>query len=713
MFEDSLLRKGQRPSRGTGKIAFGTCVCLGVILLLVLVITFGAVEIAKLNKLNNNFKEQNWNEDLSNRFSWVAPVFENDTTRGEAVFFVSNSRDRVEEYCPSLDSTDPCYIPIEKGPLLSDEGTPRHHVEISGDDTRIRIRKTGFYNLLISVGSSFHPCPYARRLIALYDVTSGDILQTVLISNVVSQKINITTLFNAGTELAFMVVEPERADVRGGKVYISGVIIKEDFYDTQKELTNEDLNLKVRWVPSRPTGLPIVPIAYPDQYPTSSSQFIWKSPIIPWKAHQVGVQLDGTQSDYYQKCNSIQKVVLFNLGINPNNISCDDPRLSIFLTNLEDRGPNNARKKFYMTGLLSQVVSLYGPKMDTFLNKVYALITTYQKPVLSSFRSELIKFFLNVHVGEDDYPQYVIDYFSRFEDNIASAQPQTDLGAIHVAEEYLAVESVKAYFAAKNTEVQAKQDKTCLLYYWNKAGLHPDGLVMEAVHNIQAFAQYTNVLYLVIMDKLSGTVIPNTPPSTVTYDFFAKYAAVTTDADKLNVVREIFRLLVPNQVSFSHTQSPDIPSGVNVQGRHLHKSIGVYAMATMTGNAASYFNYNPSLYTASFQTDFTQFDNSWLTNDMHESYNPADYFTVSTVDSETLLDRSNPKLIPVFPLPIYPPFGLGYRRCPGEPFNYLTIMKTMDRFTGLTFQISTSPDVSTVSLAPFTIVEDNIYTVAA
>ena len=51
----------------------------------------------------------------------------------------------------------------------------------------------------------------------------------------------------------------------------------------------------------------------------------------------------------------------------------------------------------------------------------------------------------------------------------------------------------------------------------------------------------------------------------------------------------------------------------------------------------------------------------------------------SDLDGQTIIPSSHKKFIPVFDKPKYCPFGLGYRRCPAEIFNYFFTGKLMQK----------------------------------
>ena len=116
-----------------------------------------------------------------------------------------------------------------------------------------------------------------------------------------------------------------------------------------------------------------------------------------------------------------------------------------------------------------------------------------------------------------------------------------------------------------------------MLFVFIEAGIPAESIIVEAAHNALAFGQFVNTLYKLAVDKfateLVGLNIPapgclnvekftgNTaadllkpfPP----IDFFSKYEAAPSDDERINVVREVFRLLLPNDIWLSTAQKAE------------------------------------------------------------------------------------------------------------------------------------------------------------
>jgi hypothetical protein len=420
-----------------------------------------------------------------------------------------------------------------------------------------------------------------------------------------------------------------------------------------------------------------------------------------------------------------------------------------------------------MSALTCDKMPYYAEKIDTMLNEAYTRFTVNHEPVLSTFKQCLIRFFLNIHIGEDNYPDYVIEYFSTFIDIIGFGDPQRPgRNEAMVRGNYLAPR-VKAYFEERKIIVVQNKDKSCIAYYWNEAGLPSQSLLIECVHNIVAFSQYNNTLYRLIADKLwKSDPYPYPPPpsnpppfggpppsrGTVPYwypmppiplkiaipplydvgpvDFFDKLANAPTADDKLNVVREVYRLLAPNTNAFSKLETGNV-NDPPTQNRLIWQQVMILNQTVPalpsppypdqnTLKTLSFFSYNPDQYNADFKTSVLGGCNPAPAPLPEENFNPADLFEISPTDNDpvyddgTVLEKSNPKLFPVFDKPLYLPFGMGYRRCAGETLNMFFTEKMIARFADLSFEVRelpSPPDYTLYqTLGPFTAVPNNIYT---
>ena len=542
--------------------------------------------------------------------------------------------------------------------------------------------------------------------------------------------------------------------------YVTNVIPDTFRYEQIRQLakvTDFDNALQIQYIINQPLDLfPPAP-AFKPQFPPppAPQQYPWNAIVIPWREGQdpLPPTAQFPNANWYDKFQSIQYSLFFYIGIDMFTIPPDSPEITIFIKNFVDRGSDNYLKKAYMAALTNEiVVNNYAAKIDNMLNEAYTKFTVNHEPVLSAFKDVLIRFFLAIHVGIDDYPAEIIEYFRTFIDIVGFGDPNRPGRDAAMIRGNTLAPTVKEYFRQRSIIVVRDKDASTLIYHWDAAGLPIESLMIEGVHNIIAFSQFNNTLYRLIADKLWADPAhpynfpppqpapPGLPPprGDIPYwypyppipinipqlgvgpvDFFAKLTAAPPGPDRLNVVREAFRILAPNTNAFSKLQTGN-PSDPPTQARHIWQQIMIFNMpgATQQQKTLAYFKYNPALYDANFRTDLTDYTPIPPLQPL-ENNNPERLFVISPTDNNpvyddgTVLDKSNPKLFPVPPVPIYLPFGTSYRRCAGETLNYFLVEKLLERFSDLEFEVRplpSPPDFTKYqTLAPFTAVPNNIF----
>jgi hypothetical protein len=430
-----------------------------------------------------------------------------------------------------------------------------------------------------------------------------------------------------------------------------------------------------------------------DQATIVENILVWPDPVIPAFSGDPEVP-------YFNKFQSVNYSLGFYFDVDMFTVQPYDENLSVFLTNLEDRGYDakggNYKKRAYMWALNCENTKNYSARINNFLNAWYSDITVARKPLLSSFETQVILFFLNVHIGDDTYPDWLIRYFQAFINIIGFADPDRPGRDDEMLWGHANTDCVRKYFRDRRQIILDNHITDTIVYGWAVAGVPEQNLVMEAIHNMVAFSQFNNTMYKIVQNQL------NPPPGRPSY--FVKFKEATGNPqEQLNVIREIFRLEVPNQVSFSRKGGT-----LNTQTRHVHQAI----MVANEGGIVPYGTYNTARY-AAFNTSFDDCLPPPPPPGPGLIRKPADEFTLSPVDAATgfgtELPNDNLNMIPVFDPPIYTPFGLGYRRCAGEVFTYSVILKLIDRICDLTFVQDAAIIEPLIPLAPFFAVPDNLF----
>lgn len=241
-------------------------------------------------------------------------------------------------------------------------------------------------------------------------------------------------------------------------------------------------------------------------------------------------------------------------------------------------------------------------------------------------------------------------------------------------------------------------------------------LTQEILHNIFAFALYVTATFLVITAKVVGRVVTENifegvvePLSNTTLDFFQLYAEAQTTDDRLDIIRETWRQLLPNNAWVSsHQTSEGMNDGTDFSDMHdysriMHIPFMLQAMNdgyNYTSGDTKAYEYNPESVETRYE-DFQPSSNTAkcpflqsqdddgeddLTSDSDHFLLPSN-FTMSPIDDETVIPAGHEKLIPVYDTAKYCPFGLGHRRCPAEMFHMTFMNEILDSFKGLEFEV--------------------------
>jgi hypothetical protein len=505
-------------------------------------------------------------------------------------------------------------------------------------------------------------------------------------------------------------------------------------YDTETKViyvssTGRPLNFSPPLPPPNIIAFPPVGanVLLPAQYPTNTTSYPWTVPIIPHKFDQpIPPPLQGQVpvppvptgavnivADKFNKRNSVPRVIYYYVGDDVTQCP-NDSDISVFLKNYENRGKDNDFKKQYMSAVTVDKLHFYQEKVEAFMNAVFSKVTIYNKPLISTFQKELILFFLRIHVGEDDYPQYVIDYFSTFIDVLGAGNPNDTALQLALMFGHVTIQKVLDYYKERVKIIRATEDKSTIVYWWNLAGFPDDTTVHESIHNIVAFSQLTNSVYSMVLSTIPQfQVVSPVPGFPKLPNFIREYNDAKDAATRVNVIREAMRLLVPNSASFSDVEMKEHP-GVRVQARHVHQQIMIDNQDdTDPGKrTAKYFTYDTNRYPG--------FNNVNLDYDYVAGLTAIDEWRdsvfTSNIDGETIIDRikksnnvGDAQLIPVFPKPLYNIFGSGYRGCAGQSMSIYDLGRFAKKFANVEWEYRTDKTYDKVSVAPFKQVYDNLY----
>ena len=203
--------------------------------------------------------------------------------------------------------------------------------------------------------------------------------------------------------------------------------------------------------------------------------------------------------------------------------------VTVFLQGLDKRGPDNRRKRIYMSAVTPDLYQgMYQAKIVGFWNQLFSPANA-NKPLMRIYLDTFWDLYWDLHLGVSgkDLPDQVRQIGAAFNTVLAYRDPTQKI----VYDNYLTVRKnldfLKSWIADRLTDVQSGRtpnaEKTFAWYWLKNAG---DGqffdrkdVVFECFHNFVAFSQWGNTLYNV-MAKLGQQ-----DGDAQTKDWFAKTMA--------------------------------------------------------------------------------------------------------------------------------------------------------------------------------------------
>lgn len=424
----------------------------------------------------------------------------------------------------------------------------------------------------------------------------------------------------------------------------------------------------------------------------------------------------------------------------------DDDSTTVFLENLSDRGANNAKKKTYFSALTPDLYQdFYRTKIESFWQKLLDP-TNSETPLLGVYEQRYLDLFWDLHLQTqpDDIPDFAKKIGLEFINCWAIFTPLN----LEDLESSKAFKKSYEYVRENRTELkqwvseQVEQIKACpenyndtFVKYWFEND--PDNnfasadITFECFHNFIALSQWGNTIYK-IMDLLRTD---NTDPTAQAVQ--AKFTEImnseqTTDEKGYTpldyLTLELFRVTLPNGGSISRYY------GVNPSGGSLADKIDEIALHTHYHPANSPVHWEDSVAIPGTTLNNAPFnpDRYKTVPSAHEVNEealktagtlakcPFDHSALTTADGRSIENNAfgttfaktkEGKTCPVVETSGYSPFGFGYRRCPGELFTlevFKTFLTTVHERSITFYQFSSPEEADQISVAPGTILADNI-----
>lgn len=398
--------------------------------------------------------------------------------------------------------------------------------------------------------------------------------------------------------------------------------------------------------------------------------------------------------------------------------------VTVFLQGLDKRGPDNLRKRIYMSAVTPDLYnSMYRSKVVRFWDELLGAANS-NKPLMRVYLDTFWDLYWDLHLGVrgNQIPDQVRQIGASFNTVLAFRDPTQKI----VYDNYMAVRKnldfLKSWIddrLADLVEGKIAARETTFAWYWLKNGEesehfnHKD-VVFECFHNFVAFSQWGNSMYN-IMAKLAKE---NGDPKVK--DWFAK--TMSHNPDTLDgsafpplerFTMELFRTISPNGGSISALTEPNPPS--------FERSGYIVSPHTSTSHDpvqwANPDEFDPARYLhapTSRDIDEARIHQMGLANcpftpttfDVTDGrkaamHNSAFGTVFGVVDNQPL---------PVCDYAGFAPFGFGYRRCPGEQLTLMAFEDLLRKVSSerIEFIKIANPSSEQLPIGPNTVITDDL-----
>lgn len=398
--------------------------------------------------------------------------------------------------------------------------------------------------------------------------------------------------------------------------------------------------------------------------------------------------------------------------------------VTVFLQGLEKRGPDNRRKRIYMSAVTPDLYQdMYHAKIVAFFDQLLGPGNS-GKPLMRIYLDTFWDLYWDLHLGVrgNAIPAQVREIGAGFNAVLAYRDPTQRI----VYDNYLTVRKnlafLKSWIDDRLADLESgrtpQREKT-FAWYWlangeNSEYFNHKDVVFECFHNFVAFSQWGNSLYNVM------TMLGRDGGNAQAKDWFTRTMSGSPDdpagaafAPLERFVMELFRTISPNPGSISalaETTEPPYERHSYMVTPHTSTSHDPVQWADPDTFDPSRYEHVPT----SAQVDEARIRALGLA---------ACPFTPTTFEVKdgrkaalhnsafgTVFGVADGRPLPVCDHAGFAPFGFGYRRCPGEQ---LTLMAFEDLLRKvwtdrLEFVKVGGADAERLPIGPATVIGDDI-----
>ena len=398
--------------------------------------------------------------------------------------------------------------------------------------------------------------------------------------------------------------------------------------------------------------------------------------------------------------------------------------LTVFLQGLEKRGPENRRKRIYISALTPDLYrTMYAEKVAKFFDRLLDEKNA-GKPLMRYYLDNYFDLFWDLHVGVqgEAVPSEVRQIGESFNTVLGYRDPL--LGIVY--ENYMKVRALrtplKTWIEDRIQDVihgRVKDPEKTFVYYWIKNGgggsdFRNKDVVFESFHNFVALSQWGNTIYNIMMrlEKTTGDAdVKAWFKRTMEGDYDNARGGAFTPLQEF--VMELFRVISPNGGSISSLQQ----LGMREPDRHGYAITPHLAASTDPRHWEHPLEFDPGRYKnvpASDQVDKERAKAIGFAKCPFEkaSFPVKDGRNADMTNSAfgTVFGVVDGKAQPVCDYAGFAPFGFGYRRCPGELLTIAVFEDFLKKVWAkkIEFQKLDVPNPAKLPIGPTTVIDDNI-----